>query len=226
MMNRTSRGNRLNTHELDRYLEEISQKPIYDKWTQHTLSFQARNGCELSRKILLECNLKLVVHIAKDYQGLADLMELVLAGNEGLCKAIDYYDPDRGCCFGTYASIWIRDAMLNSIEEQKNIIHRSTYKKPTKLPVHITTMTREYPIDNEMERIPEHSVLDTSTRVHHVLNMLPPLMSAYLNMVFGVDTNPLPTREIAKHLGMTAKACYVLRKEAFSSFKSIWVRES
>ncbi len=60
----------------------------------------------------MRSNLRLVVNIAKRFadRGMS-LGDLIEEGNLGLIKAVDYYDPDRGTRFSTYAAWWIKQSI-------------------------------------------------------------------------------------------------------------------
>jgi RNA polymerase primary sigma factor len=92
------------------------------------LERQARNG-DLARGRLIESNSRLVISIARRYLGrglpLSDLMQ---EGNLGLIKAVERFDPDRGHRFSTYATWWIRQAILRAVADQGRTI---------RLPAHI-----------------------------------------------------------------------------------------
>jgi len=126
-----SRENGLST-----YLGEISKIPLLSSTEEIRLAKRAQKGEREARHKLIVSNLRLVVSIAKKYlyYGLP-LLDLIEEGNLGLMKAVDRYDPDRGCKFSTYATWWIRQAVTRSL---------SNHGRTVRIPVYVTDNVARY----------------------------------------------------------------------------------
>ena len=82
----------------------------------------------LAREQLVRSNLRLVVNIAKKYAGRGmSLGDLIEEGNLGLIRAVDYFDPDRGVRFSTYAAWWIKQSIKRALLENVQPVHIPTY---------------------------------------------------------------------------------------------------
>lgn len=81
-----------------------------------------------AREQLVRSNLRLVVNIAKKYadRGMS-LGDLIEEGNLGLIRAVDYFDPNRGVRFSTYAAWWIKQSIKRALLENVQPVHIPTY---------------------------------------------------------------------------------------------------
>jgi RNA polymerase sigma factor (sigma-70 family) len=76
-----------------------------------------------ARQRLIECNLRLVVAVARGYAGKGvSLLDLVQEGNIGLIRAVEGFDHTRGTRFSTYAIWWIRQAVSRAIADKARLI--------------------------------------------------------------------------------------------------------
>lgn len=82
----------------------------------------------IAREQLVRSNLRLVVNIAKKYAGRGmSLGDLIEEGNLGLIRAVDYFDPNRGVRFSTYAAWWIKQSIKRALLENVQPVHIPTY---------------------------------------------------------------------------------------------------
>ncbi|MHB1232588.1 MAG: RNA polymerase sigma factor RpoS [Burkholderiales bacterium] len=111
------------------YLNEIGHNALLTPEEEQRLSRLMKQGDFAARQRMIECNLRLVVNIAKHYvnRGMA-LLDLIEEGNLGLIHALEKFEPERGFRFSTYATWWIRQNIERAIMNQSRTI---------RLPVHI-----------------------------------------------------------------------------------------
>jgi RNA polymerase primary sigma factor len=121
---------------LSTYLAEIARIPLLSTSEEIRLAREAQAGSGDARRKIIVSNLRLVVSIAKKYlyYGLP-LQDLIEEGNIGLMKAVDRFDPERGCKFSTYATWWIRQAVTRAL---------SNYGRTVRIPVYVTDNVARY----------------------------------------------------------------------------------
>ncbi len=114
------------------YLKDIDKEPLLSAEDEIRLAKRIKKGDTRARRKMVQCNLRLVVNIAKKYSRYGvPLLDLIEEGNLGLMKAVKKYDPRMGYRFSTYASWWIKQAILRALSEQGKTIRVPVYMSET-----------------------------------------------------------------------------------------------
>ena len=111
------------------YLREIGQVKLLTPQEEIELAARIKRGDRRAREHMIKANLRLVVKIAHDYDGLGlPLLDLINEGNLGLMKAVERFDPAKGGKLSTYAAWWIKQSIKRALANQAKTI---------RLPVHL-----------------------------------------------------------------------------------------
>jgi RNA polymerase primary sigma factor len=111
------------------YLREIGQVKLLTPQEEIELAARIKKGDKKAREHMIKANLRLVVKIARDYEGIGlPLLDLISEGNIGLMKAVERFDPKKGGKLSTYGSWWIKQAIKRALANQSKTI---------RLPVHL-----------------------------------------------------------------------------------------
>ncbi len=111
------------------YLREIGQVALLTREEEVALAARIHKGDKKAREHMIKANLRLVVKIAHDYDGLGlPLLDLINEGNIGLMKAVERFDPAKGGKLSTYGSWWIKQSIKRALANQSKTI---------RLPVHL-----------------------------------------------------------------------------------------
>jgi RNA polymerase primary sigma factor len=111
------------TNGIKTYLRDIGKYPRLTADEEKELSVLALAGDQNAINKLIECNLLLVVSVAKKYHGCGlPLLDLIQEGNLGLMKAAKKYDGTKGFRFSTYATYWIRQTIARALGDSSRTI--------------------------------------------------------------------------------------------------------
>ena len=118
------------------YLDEVRRIDLLSAEQEQALARRVQAGDAQAAQQLVEANLRLVISVARRYQhrGLS-LLDLIEEGNLGLLTAARKFDPARGTRFSTYATWWIRQAIVRALANQARLV---------RLPVHVELLLSQY----------------------------------------------------------------------------------
>jgi RNA polymerase primary sigma factor len=116
------------------YVRQIGDGPLLTPTEERELARRKDEGDEAAKRRLIECNLRLVMSITRNYVNSGvPLLDLIQEGNLGLIRAVEKFDYKMGYKLSTYATWWIRQAVTRAIADQGRTI---------RLPVHVVDQVR------------------------------------------------------------------------------------
>ena len=131
---REQRGSANDVDLLRTYVRQIGNGTLLTAAQERELARRKDDGDDWAKRRLVECNLRLVISIAKAYQASGmPLLDLIQEGNLGLIRAVEKFDYKRGFKLSTYATWWIRQSMSRAIADQGRTI---------RLPVHVVDVLK------------------------------------------------------------------------------------
>ncbi|XAR63363.1 hypothetical protein NMG60_11023273 [Bertholletia excelsa] len=186
----------------DELTERCGAQPTFEQWAaaenvdEKTLRKRLNYGT-LCKDKMIKSNIRLVISIAKNYQGAGmNLQDLVQEGCRGLVRGAEKFDASKGFKFSTYAHWWIRQAVRRSLSDQSRTI---------RLPFHMVDATYRVKearkqLHSENGRQPNDEEIAEATglsmkRLHAVL--LTPKAPRSLDQKIGVNQDLKPSEVIA-----------------------------
>ncbi len=116
------------------YVRQIGDGPLLTPAEERELARRKDEGDEWAKRRLIECNLRLVMSITRNYVNSGvPLLDLIQEGNLGLIRAVEKFDYRMGFKLSTYATWWIRQSVTRAIADQGRTI---------RLPVHVVDQVR------------------------------------------------------------------------------------
>jgi RNA polymerase primary sigma factor len=113
---------------LQLYLREIDETPLLSATEEALLARRTQSGDAQARDHLVRANLRLVVKLARAYQGKGlDLPDLIAEGNLGLFRAAEAFDPAMQTRFSTYASYWVRQSIRRALIHSGRTVRLPAY---------------------------------------------------------------------------------------------------
>ena len=147
---------------LQLFLNEIGRYPLLTAEEEVELAKRIERGDLEAKERMINSNLRLVVSIAKRYQGHGlSLLDLIQEGVIGLIRAVEKFDWRRGFKFSTYATWWIRQAVQRGVQNRARTI---------RVPVHVADLERkaaraERDLTAKLERQPTDEEIAAAAKI-------------------------------------------------------------
>jgi RNA polymerase primary sigma factor len=156
------------------YVRQIGDGRLLTREEERELARRKDAGDEAAKRRLIECNLRLVMSITRNYRTAGvPLLDLIQEGNLGLIRAVEKFDYRMGYKLSTYATWWIRQAVTRALADQGRLI---------RLPVHVSDQVRRVmrtrrTLAQKLNREPTAAEIATAAelpekRVHELLDIV------------------------------------------------------
>jgi RNA polymerase primary sigma factor len=191
----------MTTDSLQLFLNEAGRYPLLTAAEEVELAKRIERGDKLAKDKMVNSNLRLVVSIAKKYQGHGlSLLDLIQEGIIGLIRAVEKFDWRRGYKFSTYATWWIRQAVQRGVANKSRTI---------RIPVHIVEREQkiaraERELVAELERPPSDEEVAKRAKLNlkHVRETRAAARTvASLDKTVGDDSDTSFGELVARHAG-------------------------
>jgi RNA polymerase primary sigma factor len=179
----------MTSDSLQLFLNEAGRYPLLTAAEEVELAKRIEQGDKAAKDRMVNANLRLVVSIAKKYQGHGlSLLDLIQEGIIGLIRAVEKFDWRRGFKFSTYATWWIRQAVQRGVANKSRTI---------RIPVHIVEREqkiiraeRELLLQNERPPTDEELAQKTGLQIKHVREVRTAARTvASLDKAIGTDSD-------------------------------------
>lgn len=220
----------MENNTLNKYLDEIGRESLLTEAEERSLSARILSGDSRALNKLIEANLRLVVAVARQYQGQGLSMEdMVSEGNIGLMKAAAKYDAARGLRFAGYAVVFIRrqiEKALKAESSERRVESRANGQTRSvdaplgsKNNVNLLSVLADSNAPMADERIYSAAV---EKAAEHALAMLEGRESLVVNAYFGIDRDSITMAEIAQEMGLKRERVRQIRNRAIRRMRKAY----
>ena len=208
------------------YLRDISRYQSITQEQELTLALRARQGDTEAREQLIYALLRMVVHIARQYQRSGvEMLDLIQEGNIGLITAVDKFDPTQGHRLTTLAFYWINKQIQRFLNNEPDDLVSLDIEINDGAAILLLSDTIEDkgtifgdPTIQNIETQMENQELQQ--QVHHLLATLSPREQEVLRLLYGIDNYPVLSRnEIAKIIGVREEQVSRIKTRALDALQ-------
>ena len=211
---------------VNQYMKEVKKARPMTKADEADLIAAAQDGDMKSRNILIESNLRFVVQVAKQYQGMGVPFEdLIAFGNIGLFEAVNRFDVSKNVKFVTFAVWYIRAELNKALNETGRTVRVPSHKTQTEVQ-HIKSIHAPVGDDDDSETYADRYLQAEAVRsdrdtndmqldLKRAISQLKPKQSAALTMFYGIGLEfPRCMEQIAEELKVTGERARQLVRQA------------
>ncbi len=196
-------------------------KPLSAKKEREALE-KMKQGDTAARDLLIEHNLRLVVHIIKKYYAnYSDQDDLISIGTIGLIKAVNSFDADKGTRLATYAARCVENEILMYFRGQKKSSQDISMSEPIDMDSEGNPLTLSdiiYTDDNIADDIDKRMKLQKLQKL--ITEMKDPREKEIIIKRYGLDGRlPLTQREVADRLGISRSYVSRIEKKALHDLR-------
>ena len=216
------------TSELAAYYAAVNVFPVLTTDEEVELAFQIKAGNKAAKEKLINSNLRGVISIAREHYygcgGCLTTMDLISAGNIGLMKAVDKFDPTIGVKFLSFAVNDIRAAILEEIKKSSRIVadyHKDATTKHTSLDAPLTddnNATLGDVLCTTTDRESNESLLTDLLRV--INSLLDEKEANIICVLYGIGTTAKSRWQVAECYGLSEERIRQISVIALNKLKA------
>jgi len=200
-----------------RYIQEVKKRGNLSKAEETELAARIQQGDRRAVNTLVEANLRFVIQVAKQYQGMGiELEDLIAFGNIGLFEAAERFDSSKGVKFITFAVWYIRAELQKALNDLSRVVRIPSHKTATE-EQHIKSIHTPVGDDENKETYADRYLAADSTKsardkadlrydLNRALSQLPAKQCAAIKMFYGIDAEYAKCMDqIAEELNVTGE---------------------
>jgi len=216
-----------------RYIQETKKIGNLTREQEKTLARAAQAGDRKAVNALVEANLRFVIQVAKQYQGMGlELEDLIAFGNIGLFEAAERFNPDKGVKFITFAVWYIRAELQKALNDLSRTVRIPSHKTATE-EQYIKSIHAPVGDDENKETYADRYLAADSTKsardtadlqfdLQRALNQLKPKQAEAICRFYGIGLEyPQCMDQIAEEMGVTNERARQLVRGAETALASL-----